>query len=546
MINREHETGMESAEYTTQPQTRLGAKDILGSRELTTDFLEGVPGDKRLEVVEEMVSAVSRSSASRAELQANEQELFMVDLIQKGADGYRERQLKILQDTELSETERNDRIQDLNQSFQRAQQMRQMVRAQAMEQLLASLMNPYLWTATARETYHSDLGFETATTLVDEERGEYKSHWDPKVHLNQRLAKYFAEDDVHDIRYFLQKFFKQHHEMRRVQHEVEERLHRKIDTNGYDPRAAEMILSDILGKTCALGAYTRVVMGATAISVILEDADYDRVRGEEKACLSGGVHYSGKVLNLSRDNDRTNKTIAHEDEHALNDVLLGIHHHRYDERAEAVKKVIASYDTEKEYREEDVPLLFELIVQKLVEDFLGENFYMTRFADEVLANKLGNKDRSNEQILNSLNDSKLYNYLNLTEENILKVARAVEGSISSLLFGARGSGLIVKLKNQETSFSPQLMEYLSDPRHLDLLEGMVGRYMSKEKVRIGRKRIVEQVDRLTNAKYPPEKIRALLSPHNPLMWETIVSDSLYVHKGLSEEVMGGRTKRAQT
>ncbi|MFA6028082.1 MAG: hypothetical protein WC752_04115 [Patescibacteria group bacterium] len=541
MNDQRLETGIKPPEQQHESQpTTPSAQEILGSLELAVDFLQGVPEKERSQSIRELMAQSAGFREKELVALVAEQQSLYTDLISKGIDGYLELRKKIIEDVELSDKEKREKTEHLNSSYRRAQQLRQMVRAKALQELLANLTNPYLQSAEARQAYNYDPGFETATSLVDYDKGEYKSNWDPAVHFSEKLAKFLSEQDIREIRKFLENFFNQQFRVEKKLDSVRQQLNRDIDTEGYDPRAAEIILSEfgILPKGLKLDQYTRVVCGSNTISVILSNDDYGPVRGlDEKKVSSRGVYYPGTVLNCVKAHGEVSGSISHENEHALNDILLGLHR---TEIKDDMRFFVASYDARKEYSEQELKDIYQQIIESMVMISSGDTTFMDDFANEVLSFKLGTKEKTNEDILNTLNNEELYLDLNITDNNIPSdlIAAIIAVCIRDIFmpyvrFDSQ-RGLIAETRDQPDLFSSRITEFLSAKVEMGL-DDTVKKILNRDKVFAMRKKVVEQVDRLINANVPPEKIRALLSANNPMLWEEITDRALAKEDILTED-----------
>lgn len=544
-MNKEKLEIAQTEETIKKPTSRPNAKELLGSLELTTDFLDGIPAEKRWRETIGLVDEFVKSSGEEIGALAKEREFLYIDLIQKGLDGFLELRTKIINDTELTAKEKEQKIKVMNDTYKRSQQVRQEARAQALDKLLCDFLNPYLWTAQGGEIYNYDMGFETATTF-DKQTNKYKSYWEPKVHFNKHLGKFLSPQDVIEIRKFIEGFFEQHHQVSSLVGKVQEKLRRKIDTAGYDPSAAEAILVELdrLPDGIKLGKYTRVVTDSHAISIILNGHDYDSMHGTEEEYLksSGGVHFSGTVLNLIRDTSRTEKVIKHENEHALNDNLLGLHQTNLEEDAKWRISLVESTD---ESSEAELEKTFEQLVHDLLNSALGHENFFTRFADEVLANKLGNNDRTDKEILDVLNSSQLYYSLNVTDENIENLQQDIANGIERCLQGFRGRrrlparpGILEKMAQQ---IPQQLFDFLRKKDFFEI-KPVIQKLLDKEIVYKTREEMVAQVGRLLKAEVAPEKVRSLLSTNNPLLWKNITDKALARHGTFEEDTNDIRFK----
>lgn len=534
MTNKETQPKIESVEMVPQSKGTPSAKEIVGSLELAVDFLEKTPDSERYSAVNELVIEFLKFSQKEIDTLANEQEALYIDLIKRGMDGYLELRAQIMEDEEMSKDEKQKKTQGLERSFKSANELRQVVRVQALDSLLANFTNPYNWTTDEKypnqEIIYSPM-WETATNIVDYETGKYKSDWNPEVHFHKHLGKFLSESDANEIRKFIEGFFEQNFKVDSLSEKVRTKFDRKINTGSYDPEAAEVILSE-LGKLPAglkLGKYTRVVVGASSISIILSDSDYVSCRGDQENLRhSGGVHYGGTVLNLVKGEWLSQDTIRHENEHALNDILLGIH--QADMKEEAMG-LVASFELHKEYNKQELENIFKQVVHSMFETNFGGRFFMTRFADEVLAYKLGDNS-SNERVLDTLNHDKLYYYLNVTDENINAQYGDISSQIDNCLTDV--SNILIKSGKQQNSSSRQVAEFLNS-KDLDDIRPLIRIILNKDSVYKMREMVVEQVDRLIKARVKPEKIRALLSPNNPLKWRDIADRELAHRDILAED-----------
>lgn len=530
-------------ERATTPSIRPNAREILDSVELTTAFLEGVPEDQRDAALNQLVEQFMQSSQGAIDSLVQQQELLYIDLIQKGQDGYLELRVQISANSELSDAEKKLKLQDLHQSYTRSKQLRQMVRAQAVDELLARLTNPYLWTRQALETYGYHPGFETGTTLADEAKGKYQSAWDARVHFHKHWGKFISTKDAREIQKLVEGFFEQTHQVRSLEKQVKDELGRGIDTKSYDPKAAEIILLKLnkLPDGLGLSKYTRVVVDIHAISIVLSDHDYDlvAVHGEKKESLkfSGGLHFADTVLNIVRDNYRTDKIISHENEHVINDILLGLHTMNMTEEATGL---VASFEAQKNYSERELEQVAEQLMGSMFEAQYGSSTDVGRFADEVLANKLGNQDRENNEILDILNKKELYDDINITDKNIVGWQVISSEDIYSCLFGYRSRfsgrrpGLLEKMAEQPHIFSTQIVRFLSAKEYA-FFEDTIKKRLNKDTISAMRQTAIEQVERLIAAGTAPEKIRALLSANNPFLWKEIVDRFLEKRDILAED-----------
>lgn len=510
MINAELEEQPGQVELATEQvpkSTTPNAKEVLGSLESAISFLEGIPKSERLRASRDLVSEFTASSQSEVEEMSKAQEDLYVDLIQKGVDGYLNLRKQILENGQLLEGEKKEKLRSLENSYRRAQQLRRMVRSQAISELLVSLSNPYSWAPKASTSeFVFSLDFETATSF-NEEKNRYESFWDPKAHFIRSLAKFFSEKDVEDIRKFIGRFFDQHHKVNSLKNQVQEELGRKIDASGYDRQAAKLILKKI-GKwpngDRVLGDYTKIVIGMSSITICLSYYDYQWLRNDEMAFSSGGCSFPGTVLNLSTNNYETENIIDHENEHTLFDMLGNIHE---TDKREEFRILAAQLNVKKEYSEQELEIILEKMVKDVIEIRLGRDFFMTRFADELLAYKLGDKQCSSKEILENLNHLELYRYLNVNDKNILGLVKKV---VTDLSF----------LKDYH------LNKFLRSHFFSEEMVAKIKKKLNKDLIYKIRENAAYQVDRLIKTGIRPEKIRALLTPNNILDWEGIVNDFL--------------------
>lgn len=525
MNNTEIEVGREQDERPRAP-SKKSPGEILGSLELTTAFLEGIPEAERRDAADELIEAMILSGEKDADRSWHNQEAEYAELIKNGLRGYLEQRSNIRNSKEKTVAERKKEIDRLDASYKCAQQLRQQFRARALHELIANFTNAFRMSqegAIDVDTFY-DPGYETATSRVN---GRYESKWDPEVHFNKQFGKFFAKNDVKEIRKFIEGSLEQRSKIENLSYNIEEQLGRKIDSTGFDPRAAELILAGIkdLVKGIRLGTHTKVLISGVAFSVVLSDSDYDALWENEPSMRdSGGLAFSGTVITMVRDGYRTAKTIAHENEHILNDVLLNLH------RAETIEmgvETVVSLDNQMEYKEEELEKIFEKVLGAMVNGHIGNSFFMTRFADEVLANKLGNKDRSNEEILKVLNESPIYDYLNVTESNIAKMDSMNKIRACFYKMTLDYDKIMPRIwgeENPSLAISRQISLFLTKKN--EKFESHLSRLVNLNTIRTMREKAILQVDRLMNARKAPEEIRALLSSHNPLMWERIVDLAL--------------------
>ncbi|NQV12828.1 MAG: hypothetical protein HQ530_00800 [Parcubacteria group bacterium] len=445
-------------------------------------------------------------------------------------------------DESLDEDEKEKRKYRLKEEYKDSIVLEKLVKTEAVNSLLVNLMNPYNVTdhSTSDELIY-DPGYETETTYSDSDKA-WRSHWDPDVHHRKGSGKYLSPETVTEIQKGLELYF----QMRDNVLEIKGHL-REQDTWQHDSKAAQAIIDKYFQKDVRLQGRAEVLFGPVSVTCILYDKDdLAEMYGEDDASEVGGFHhpydihsiYSHEgVVNMVRGGgyfrsaESVKRTIAHENEHSLNEILVK-NRGGYRAISDIVKK--GYQPVRQEMKEKgDASEVSEETIKKAVEKIAAETIgeatgrALKGFANETLAYML-NDERSADETFETLTESDLYAHHRAENLKDKVMNRALGDGYYSLdkeikLRAWEHTWLFPPEKENNEYYletGPELFARFSQT-YVDMRDSIESD-ITTESVKQTQRGIVDAVDSLLKRGLEKNEIRALLSGESPTRWPRIV------------------------
>jgi hypothetical protein len=415
----------------------------------------------------------------------------------------------------------------MKQEYKEAILLGVLVKMETIESLASNLLNPYAIheTPQAGEMIYSP-EFETATSY-DHKTDTWKSNWSPEVHHSKLTGRFVSPKTTKEIQEGLELYFRMRNEVLTIKGKI----------NKEDPEQAQKILDEILGKeTAQVRGNARVIFNPVSITIVLEDEeDFHRLYGSNKA---GGFHHSYQddlgfsrkgILNIIqggvfRSQSDIANTIAHEQEHSLNEIFVQ-NKDGYKDLTDIVQggfMVLKEEHRQKgELSDETIQRALEIIIEQTLHETCGRE--LRGFADEALAYMLNNR-RSANKTLETLTTTDLYECLKPEELSYRSTVQALSRGLD-LEFSGRNWEYNSSLKNDEHhkfffEYGPELFPRITKAykEKRKSISPMV-----LDKLKTFQREIVDAIAMLKRGKLTNDEIRALLAGENPTKWMKIAT-----------------------
>ena len=511
-------------------------KAVLETSVPVTDVLEDNPELKKL-----IKEKATEHEDSAVEGKVAEQEARYERFIQEGRSFYEKELQSIKQDKGLDEGQKKQRKLELEEEYKDSIVLEKLVKTEAVSMLLSSLIDPYVVSmhSTEDELLY-DPGLETGTSY-DYESKTWRSHWDPDVHHRKGSERFLSPQTVEEIQRGLELYFQMRDNVLKVRNELREQ-----NIQEHDAEAARHLIEKYSRDGISIQGRAEVLFGPVSVTFILHNKndfagfygrDVEDVGGFHRSYSSSEQGVSEGIFNVVNasgwycTDDSIKKTIAHENEHSLNEILVR-RKRSYRKVKDIIKKGFQLVRREMQSKK-DVTEVSEEVMEQAAKDIISDTAReftgrgLKRFADEVLAYML-ESERSAEKTFKTLTESDLYSYFK-PERVKDDIARGMDW------WGPDNPDREISHRSEDYSdgdgydehdsyyleFGPELFARFAEVFSRVRKEKPSEEQLTSDNIRFMQQRIVLAVDSLLEEGLSKNEIRAILSGENPARWPRI-------------------------